>query len=79
MTQNFICLKLDSHPLVLTLDANYNTDVEFTADSFAESIILGFINLTHKVTVQADSFAVDSYMLDVDELQLGAFRFIRSR
>lgn len=72
----FYMFKTDSHPRVLTLDSDYNLNVEFSADSLAESIILDFITLTHKVTTLADSFAIDSYMLDVDELQLGAFRLL---
>jgi heme/copper-type cytochrome/quinol oxidase subunit 2 len=41
-----------------------------------ESIISYFMYLTNRHTQKAASFAVDSYMLDVDELQLGAFRLL---
>lgn len=72
----FYMFKTDSHPIVLTLDSGYQTHASLSEDSFIEDTIIHFISLTYKVTVQADSFAVDSYMLDVDELQLGAFRLL---
>lgn len=75
----FYMFKTDSHPIVLTLDSGYQTHAELSEDSFIEDTIIHFISLTHKVTVQAIPLLLDSYMLDVDELQLGAFRFIRSR
>lgn len=67
-----------SHPVVVQiLNSTFDTNAAFSSDALLEHVFLWFINLHHRVTVDADSFAIDSYMLDVDELQLGAFRFIR--
>lgn len=69
----------DSHPFIAEqVESNYKTHVNISAEDFLEDTFIHFINLTYKVTVQATHLLQDSYMLDVDELQLGAFRFIRS-
>lgn len=49
----FYMFKEDSHPIILGLDSNYQTHAEMSADDFLEETFIHFINLTHKVTVQA--------------------------
>lgn len=68
----------DSHPLVLAINADFNTKNTFSSKFLLEDIITIFIRMTHKATDAATHLLLDSYMLDEDELQLGAFRFIRS-
>lgn len=72
----FHMFRSDSHPLMLQMDTDFDTTAFFSDDFFPEDIFIRLINVTQKVTEQAESFAVDSYMLDVDELQLGAFRLL---
>lgn len=71
----FYMFKEDSHPIVLTLDNDFDTSVDFSMDSFTEETIIHFINLTHKVTVQAIRLLLDSYMLDVDGITTWCFSF----
>lgn len=78
MILNFICFEQDSHPLVLAINADFNIKNTFSSKFLLEDIITIFIRMTHKATDAANHSLLDSYMLDEDELQLGAFRFIRS-
>ena len=51
------------------------------ANAGAESMLSAIsylIKIAHLAQDSANHLQLDSYMLDVDELQLGAFRFIRS-
>lgn len=53
------------------------TDSElFKGSTIPSKVISHFMYLTNRYTQKAASFSIDSYMLDVDELQLGAFRLL---
>lgn len=55
----------------------FDNIVNLYGDNKFTSKVLNYINYLHtKYTATAESFAVDSYMLDVDDLQLGAFRLL---
>jgi heme/copper-type cytochrome/quinol oxidase subunit 2 len=50
--------------------------IELLDRDFDQKIINYYLDLTYRFTENAESFATDSYMLDADELQLGAFRLL---
>lgn len=52
------------------INANFNTKINFSNDTLLEHAFICFINLTHKVTVEAILLQLDSYMLDVDGITI---------
>lgn len=55
-----------------------NNDVQEPKNIYIK-LLENFKMLTKILNEQANHLLLDSYMLDSDELQLGAFRFIRGR
>ena len=53
-------------------------DIEYLNESKQHRIITQVEKYTNKFHIESNPLLLDSYLLDVDDLQLGAFRFIRS-
>lgn len=63
-------------PIINTEISDTELNLTFTKNTIEETIIADLMNLYHQFTDDTSSFAIDSYMLDADELQLGAFRLL---
>lgn len=63
----------------MKIHSKYNLHADFSRESFMENLLIDMLNFKNSIRIDASLLLLDSYMLDVDELQLGAFRFIGSR